>query len=84
MAFFACFEFPFVAGSCWQRLGAIMSSSVLVAALLFLGVFITLEIEKRFVVRWSHASQGYMSSMGVPCEIRWRVGLPSVDATRAK
>ena len=34
VAFFACFEFPFVAGSCWQRLGAIMSSSVLVAALL--------------------------------------------------
>ena len=42
-----------------------------------------LEIEKKFVVRRSHASQGYMSSMGVPCEIRWRVGLPSVDATRA-
>ena len=42
-----------------------------------------LEIEKRFVVRRSHASQGYVSSMGVPCEIRWCVGLPSVDAARA-
>ena len=31
---FACLEFPFVAGSCWQRSGAIMFSSVLVAALL--------------------------------------------------
>ena len=41
------------------------------------------EIEKRFVVGRSHASQGYMSSMGVPCEIRWRVGLPSAVAIRA-
>ena len=34
VAFFACLEFPFVAGSCWQRLGAVIFSSVLVAALL--------------------------------------------------
>ena len=34
VVFSACLEFPFVAGSCWQRLGAIMFSSVSVAALL--------------------------------------------------
>jgi len=43
-----------------------------------------LEIEKNIFVMRPHALQGYISLMGVPCEIRWRVGLPSVDATRAK
>ena len=42
-----------------------------------------LEIENRFVVRRSHASQGQISTVGVPCEIRWRVGLSSVGSTRA-
>ena len=34
VAFSACLEFPFDAGSCWQRLGAMMFSCVPVAALL--------------------------------------------------
>ena len=42
-----------------------------------------LKVERSLVVRRSHASQGYMSSMGVPSELIWRVGLPSDGATRA-
>ena len=51
VAFFACLELSFVAGSCWQLVGAKMVSSVM-------RVFMSLEIEKRFLVRrlvnWSN------------------------------
>ena len=36
VAFFACLEFPFVAGSCWWRPGVVMFPSVSVAVLLLL------------------------------------------------